>query len=64
MGGVEIVGFVCGGVMFVVSVVVVGFGLAIAVAVVGVVAAASARRFDLNLSLRNSLSACSFCSRD
>ena len=63
MGGVEVVGFVCGGV-FVVSVVVVGFGLAIAVPVVGVVVAVSARRFDLNLSLRNSLSACSFCSRD
>ena len=62
MGGVEVVGFVCG--VFVVNVVVVGFGLAIAVAVVGVVAAASTRHFDLNLSLRNSLSACSFCSRD
>ena len=63
MGGVEVVGFVCGGV-FVVSVVVVGVGLVIAVTVVGGVAAASALRLDLNLSLRSSLIACSFCSRD
>ena len=64
MGGVEVVGFVCGGV-FVVRVVVVGFVLAIAVAVVGgvIVVVLFRRLFGLNLLRRCSRSANSFCSR-
>ena len=57
MGGVEVVGFVCG--VFVVTVVVDGFGLANAVAGVS----ALRLRFGLNLLLRIRRSAVIFCAR-
>ena len=59
MGGIEVVRCVCG--VFVVSVDVDGFVLAVAIGGVGVFAVAFSRHFDLNLSLRSSLSAVSFC---
>ena len=59
MGGIEVVGCVCG--VFVVSVDVDDFVLAVAIGKAGVVAVAPSRHFDLNLSLRNSLSAVNFC---
>ena len=57
MGGVEVVGFVCG--VFVVTVVVVGFGLANAVAGVSVLRL----RFGLNLLLHIRRSVVIFCAR-
>ena len=59
MGGVEVVGCVCG--VFVVIVVVDGVVMCVVGAKAVVVAAAFARRFDLNRSLHISLSAIIFC---
>ena len=58
MGGIEVVGCVCG--VFVVSVDVDGFVLTVVIGRVGAFAVAFSRPFDLNLSLHNSLSAVSF----